>query len=215
MKITYYLDVTSSWCFWAEPAWTELRVKFAGRVEFAWKIALLDTAALPPTLEALEWFYRRSAKITRAAATLNPGWFEAGAPEYLVPNLIAEAGKDFGVTDDRLRLELSRAALIDGRRILQWEESLACAQAVGLNPAALRTRAESPEVLDRIRASTAEFHALQVTQRPAFVLDDSIGDRAVFSGVWSAAPLIATLEAMHSDTTAYAGYAARVGPPPA
>ena len=92
MKITYYLDVTSSWCFWAEPAWAELRTKFAGRVEFAWKIALLDAAALPPTLDALEWFYRRSAKITRAAATLNPGWYEQGTLEYLVPNLVAEAG---------------------------------------------------------------------------------------------------------------------------
>lgn len=215
MKITYYLDVTSSWCFWAEPAWVELREKFAGRVEFSWKIALLDAAALPPTLDALEWFYRRSAKITRAAATLNPGWYEQGTPEYLVPNLVAEAGKDFGVTDDRLRLEIARAALIDGRRILQWEESLACAESIGLDAAALRKQAESPEVLARVRASTAEFHALQVTQRPTFVLDDPIGDRAVFSGIWSAAPLATTLEAMHSDTTAYAGYAARVGSPPA
>ena len=215
MKITYFLDVTSSWCFWAEPAWADLKARFAGRVEFAWKIALLDAAALPPSRAALEWFYRRSATITRAAAMLNSGWFEEGTPEYLVPNLVAEAARDFGTTDDRLRLAIARAAVIDGRRILQWDEVLACAQTFGLEPAAMRDRAESPEVLARVRASTAEFHALQVTQRPTFVLDDAIGDRAVFSGVWKAAPLAATIETMLSDTAAYADYAARFGSPPA
>jgi predicted DsbA family dithiol-disulfide isomerase len=79
----------------------------------------------------------------------------------------------------------------------------------------LRARAESPEVLARVRASTAEFHALQVTQRPAFVLDDTIGDRAVFSGLWSAAPLAAALDAMLADTAAYTSYAAHFGAPPA
>jgi predicted DsbA family dithiol-disulfide isomerase len=215
MKITYYLDVTSSWCFWAEPAWAKLRAEHAGSVEFAWKIALLDAAALPPSRAALEWFYRRSGTITRSPAMLNPGWFEDGTPEYLAPNLVAEAGKDFGVTDDRLRLALARAALVEGRRILQWEVALACAPAFGLDPAALRARAESPEVLARVRASTAEFHALQVTQRPAFVIDDAIGDRAVFSGIWSAAPLATTIEAMLADAAAYASYGAHFGGPPA
>jgi hypothetical protein len=38
-------------------------------------------------------------------------------------------------------------------------------------------------VKQRAQASTAEFHALQVSQRPAFVLESNIGDRAVFSGL--------------------------------
>ena len=214
MKITFYLDVTSSWCFWAEPAWAELRERYAGRVEFAWKIALLDTESLPPTLAADEWFYRRSGTIVRSPFVLNSGWFEPGQPEYLVPNLVAEAGKDFDITDDRLRLAISHAALIEGRKVLQWEEALACAQSVGLNATALRSRAESAEVRARVRASTAEFHALHITQRPAFVLDDAIGDRAVFSGIWTTAPLTATLDAMLADTAAYASYAAHHGAPP-
>ena len=214
MKITYFLDVTSSWCFWAEPAWAELRARFAGRVEFAWKIALLDAAALPQTRAADEWFYRRSGTIVRSPFVLNSGWFEPGLTECLVPNLVAEAGKDFGIEDDRLRLALARAALLDGRKILQWDEALACAPSLGLDPAALRVRAESPEVLARVRASTAEFHALQITQRPAFVLDDAIGDRAVFSGLWTSTPLAATLDAMLADAAAYASYAAHHGAPP-
>jgi hypothetical protein len=65
----------------------------------------------------MEWFYRRSGTITESAFMLNSGWFESGAVPYLVPNLLAEAGKDFGIDDDRLRLALSHAALRDGRRI--------------------------------------------------------------------------------------------------
>ena len=46
IKITYYLDVASSWCFLAEPAWAALKERYAGRVDFDWKIALMDAAGL-------------------------------------------------------------------------------------------------------------------------------------------------------------------------
>ena len=64
-------------------------------------------------------------------------------------------------------------------------------------------------------ATGLEFHALQVNQRPTFLLENAIGDRAVFSGLATAAPLAATIEAMLSDAAAYASHAAHFGPPPA
>ena len=73
----------------------------------------------------------------------------------------------------------------------------------------------APEIEKRIRASTAEFHALQVTQRPTFVIDTEIGDRAVFSGVVKLEPLTATLDSMLDDATAYAAHKAHFGDPPA
>jgi predicted DsbA family dithiol-disulfide isomerase len=36
MKITYYLEVISSWCYWSEPAWAELQRRYADRVAFDW-----------------------------------------------------------------------------------------------------------------------------------------------------------------------------------
>ena len=216
MKVTYYLEVISSWCYWAEPAWAELQERYAGRVKFEWKLALMDETGLPVSREQCEWFYRRSGTIMRAPAILNAGWFEAGKKSYPAPNLVAEAAKDFGVTDDRVRLAIARAALVDGRKVGHWEESIAAAvRAVpGLDGAGLRARAESPEVAARARASTEEFHALKVSQRPTFVLESGIGDRAVFSGLAVAGPLIATLEAMFSDAAGYASFAAHFGPPP-
>ncbi len=216
MKITYYLEVISSWCFWAEPAWAELKQRYAGQVEFEWKLALMDETGLPVSQAQCEWFYRRSGTIMRAPVMLNSGWFEQGMKVYPAPNLVAEAAKDFGVMDDRVRLSIARAALVDGRKVGQWEESVAAAvQAVPrLNAGELRKRAESPEIASRARASTEEFYSLKVSQRPTFVLESAIGDRAVFSGFAVAAPLLATIEAMLSDAVGYASFAAHFGRPP-
>ena len=72
----------------------------------------------------------------------------------------------------------------------------------------------SAEVEARARATTAEFHALQVTQRPTFVIDSEIGDRAVFSGIVALPPLIATTDAMLDDLAAYESHAAHFGGQP-
>ena len=66
-----------------------------------------------------------------------------------------------------------------------------------------------------LRAATSEFHALQVTQRPAFVIDTEIGDRAVFSGIVRPEPFVATLDGMLEDAAAYAVHRAHFGAPPA
>jgi len=217
MKITYYLEVLSSWCHWAEPAWAELKTRYAGRVEFGWKIALMNPGDFPASREQCDWFYRRSGTIVRSPYRLNSGWFEIERKGlYSAPNLVAEAGRDFGITDDRLRLALAHAALREGRKVGDMAEAIAvAAKATGLDGEKLWERAQSPEIEARVRASTAEFHALQVTQRPAFVLEDPIGDRAVFSGLATAAPLIAAIDAMLADTAAYATHTAHFGKPPA
>jgi hypothetical protein len=58
----------------------------------------------------------------------------------------------------------------------------------------------------RVKASTAEFFAHQINQRPAFVLTDAIGDKAVFSGLVRFEPLAATIDAMLADSAAYAAH---------
>jgi len=89
------------------------------------------------------------------------------------------------------------------------------AKVAGICQAELIRLAKSPEVEKAIRKTTAEFHALQVTQRPTFVLDSSIADRVIFSGVWRLDPLVAAIEAMLADLTAYASWKAHFGDPPA
>jgi len=54
ITVTDYLDVISSWCFWSEPTWAELKRRYDGQVQFQWKIALMGP----------QWF----ANFTRAGA---------------------------------------------------------------------------------------------------------------------------------------------------
>jgi len=216
ITVTYYLEVISSWCYWAEPAWAELKQHCAGKpVVFDWKLALMDQSALPVSRAQTDWFYRRSGLIVRSPFMLNSGWFEPELKEYLAPNLVAEAAKDFGVTDDRVRLAIANAALRNGQKVGQWKVCAAiAAKAAGLNVKKLLAKAKSPKIEQRARATTTEFYALQVTQRPTFVLESNIGDRAVFSGLAKAAPMIAALDAMLDDAAGYAAHAAHFGKPP-
>ena len=218
MTITLYTEVISSWCHWAEPAWAELKRELGGRAVFVWKPALMDAAGLPVSRAQCEWYYRRSGTHVRSPYLLNAGWFEVGRTEYLAPNLVAEAAKDLGVTpeDDRVRLGITHAALREGRLVGQWAESVAAAvRAVPwLDRDQLLARARSPEVEARARAATAEFHALGVTQRPTFLLENAGGDRAVFSGIATAAPLLAAAHALLADEDYARAYRAHHGDPP-
>lgn len=218
LKVTYYLDITSSWCHWAEPAWAAVRARYAGRVAFDWQLSLLPAEAVAASVEQCEWFYRRSGTIVRSPYMLNSGWYEPGVKDYSAPNLVAEAARGLGVADDSVRLALAHAALREGRRVGQWGEAVDVAVAAAggrLSAGELRRAAESAETRAIVEASTARFEQLQMTQRPSFFLENNIGDRAMLSGLWTAAPLEALIESMLQDSAAYAVHAAHFGGPPA
>ena len=216
ISLTIYLDVISSWCFWAEPTWLELKKRYGERVEFDWKIALMDATGLPTSRAQEEWFYRRSGLMNRSPVMLRTEWYEPVLPEYLAPNLVAEAARDLGITDDRVRTALSQATLREGKNIRDWNVSAEIAAKVGgLDAGKLLERARSPAIEERVRSSTAEWKSLNVSQRPTFVIDTEIGDRAVLSGIVQVEPIAATLDSMIEDAAFYTSYAAHFGAPPA
>jgi predicted DsbA family dithiol-disulfide isomerase len=218
MKVTYHLEVVSSWCYWSEPAWAELKRRYAGRVAFDWKIAKMTAADWPVSRAQCEWFYRRSGTVMRSPYMLNAGWYEPfPANGYPAASFVAEAARDFGFTGDEIRLALAHAADREGRKVGQMAEAIAVAVQAGagkLDAARLRAAAESPAVAARIEASTRDFLSHQITQRPAFVVEDEIGDKAVFSGLVRVEPLAAAIDAMLADTAAYASFTAHFGGPP-
>ncbi len=216
MKVTYYLDVISSWCHWAEPVWAELQQRHAQDVGFGWKIALMDASGMPVSREQLEWFYRRSGTMMRSSYQLNSGWYDPAVSEYLAPNAVAEAARDLGVTDDSVRLAIAEAAVLHGKRVGDWDISARIAgETSGLHEKELLNLAQSPEIDARLRATTREFHALGITQRPAFRLENALGDQAIFSGIVSLPAITATVEAMLADEAMARAYAVDHGTPPA
>ena len=217
ISITNYLDVMSSWCFWSQPTWAELKRGYAGRVEFDWKIALMDGAGLPKSRAQEEWYYRRSGLMNRSPFMLRSDSYEPVLPEYLAPNLVAEAARDLGAKDDSVRLALSNSILREGSKAIRDVEVAADigARAGRIDKTKLLELAKSPEIEKRIRQSTVDWEALKVTQRPTFLIDTEIGDRAIFSGVIRLEPIAATLDSMIDDAAAYAAHAAHFGAPPA
>lgn len=146
----------------------------------------MNPGDFPVSRAQCDWFYRRSGgTVMRSSFMLNSGWFEAARKGvYHAPNLVAEAGRDFGFASDELRRALAHAALRDGWKIGDMATAVAVAAKAGkLNARKLRAAAESPAVLARVEASTRDFFAHQINQRPAFVLTDAIDDNAVFSGI--------------------------------
>jgi predicted DsbA family dithiol-disulfide isomerase len=219
VKVTYYLDIFSSWCTHVEPIWAELKSRYAGRAEFEWKIALMRPEDFPVSREQCDWFYRRSgATVLNSPVMLNSGWFEDSRKgHYEAASLVVEAARDFGFNGDEIRLAVARAGLIEGRKIGDLVTTVAVAvKASGgkIDASKLQSAAESSAVRARVDASTKEFFGHQINQRPAFVLTDEIGDKAVFSGLVRSAPFVATMDAMLADTNAYASHAAHYGKPP-
>src|SRR5256885_8431975 len=147
MKATYYLEVTSSWCYWAEPMWAELKQRYAGRAEFAWKIAQMNASDYPVSREQCDWFYRRSGMIMRSPFMLSSAWLESSSiKEGMIgaSNLVAEAARDFGFDGDEIRLALAHANEREGQNTLRMDVAVAIASKAGgqkLNAKKLRTRA--------------------------------------------------------------------------
>jgi predicted DsbA family dithiol-disulfide isomerase len=213
INITLYLEVQSSWCFWFEPAWAQLKERYKDIARFGWEIALMPPQAFPVSREQCDVFYQRSGMAMQSGFMLNSAWFEEELEgDYAVANLVAEAGKDLGIAGDELRIALSRAAMIDGRKIGRIDEAVSVAVERCVLPGeALKEQALSAPIRQRVEASTQAFHDLKVDQRPTVVIASGIGERAVFSGVVSLEPLAATVEAMRTDAQAYAAYRAHYG----
>jgi predicted DsbA family dithiol-disulfide isomerase len=179
-------------------------------LSYDWRIALVSD--LPVGREQVEWYYNRSGSVS--GTHLNPDWCQ-GPYTSLDANLAAEAARGLGFNDDRVRLALARAALLQGVPIYHKTVAADVVAAVtGAAPEKILTLMDDATVKERVRMGGEEFSAFHIDQRPGFVLRSTIGDTAIFSGIWSFEPLDATIGAMLSDVDKYAKFAANNPPMP-
>jgi hypothetical protein len=195
-----------------------LKTRYAGRAEFAWRIALIHPPDFPPSRAQTDSFYPRSGgTVMRSPFRLNSGPFEAERQgHYGAPSLVAEAAREFGFAGDEIRLALPSVGVREGQKNPDLATAVAVAAKAGgkkLPAKKLRADAECASVRARVDAGSAEFFAHQISRRPSFVLTAAIGDKAVFSGLVRLAPLVATIDAMLADTAAYAAHRAHPGNP--
>lgn len=171
----------------------------------------MNPADFPATRARCDWFYQRSDGLVRSPTMLHSGWIDPALhADYAAPNLVAEATRpppSSPAAADLVHRALAHAALREGQRIGDLDTAVAAAaRAARLDPAKLKRAARSAAVREHVAASTADFHARGLTQSPDLVLASRIGDQAVSSGVWRAAPLVTAIETLLDDVADHAAH---------
>jgi predicted DsbA family dithiol-disulfide isomerase len=211
IKMTHYLYVLSSWSLVAEDAVSEVCRRFGDRLDYDWRIAITDYQGNGPfKREQLEFFYARLEAAT--GRRMNLGWWREGY-DWLVPDRVVAAARSLGATGIEVRLAIARAGLCDGEDITNPSVAIDIACRVsGIARASLQTALNAPETLLWLAESARQFQASGVTLRPAFVLENDLGDRAILSGIWNTEPLSAAITALLTDEESYHSFVASRAP---
>lgn len=208
LQLRYYVDVLSSWCFVAERALATLRERHGDRLAYEWRIAFLfNGGAMGYSPRLAAWQYRRNEAVS--GVKLNPAWRESAGDTTWWANLATEAARGLGATDDRVRLAMARAAMIDGEHVGRREVAISvAARASGLAEGELDEEMQRPRTLERMWASTNELRGMRLDVQPVFVLRNSIGDAAVLSGLFRPETLTTCASEMLAAVDGYAAYGA-------
>lgn len=183
LSLTYYVDVLSSWCFVAERSLASLRDELGDRLALDWRLAFLFNGGpmgYSPQLGA--WQYKRLESVT--GVRLNPAWRESANDTTWWANLATEAARGLGVCDDRVRLAISRAAMVEGRHVGRRDEAVAVAVAASaLSSSDLEQEMDHPRTAEKLWNATMEYRLLPVKVQPTFVLRNDVADSAILSGL--------------------------------
>jgi predicted DsbA family dithiol-disulfide isomerase len=214
LRVTFYGDVLSMWCLLAEEALEQLEREYAGRVEFGWRLAMIERGRAIGNTPAMEqWYYDRCAAVT--GRRFNPAWLDDQQTTSYHANAAVEAARLLGVTDGSVRRAMARAACVDGRKVSRAAEAVdVAAEASGRDPESIRVAIADPRVAAALTEASDEFDALGADQRPTFLLTNDIGDKALLVGIYRIEPVKAALEAMLADERAYAAFAEDCAPFP-
>lgn len=185
IDLIYYIDVLSSWCYVADDAVERILDKYGNDVRLDWRIAqLFDAGPLPYTREALVWYYARTEKMT--GVQLNDAWHASADTTTKYANQAAEAARALGAADSKVRRGLSHAALIGGKPLGKRDVAIEEAARLGGFPEErIAEMMESAQVAQRIAQTTQEYKDLALPQLPSFVMRNTSGDLAVFSGLYT------------------------------
>lgn len=185
VDLIYYIDVLSSWCYVADRAVERILDKYGNDVRLDWRIAqLFDAGPLPYTREALVWYYARTEKMT--GVQLNDAWHASADTTTKYANQAAEAARALGAADSKVRRGLSHAALIGGKPLGKRDVAIEEAARLGGFPEErIAEMMESAQVAQRIAQTTQEYKDLALPQLPSFVMRNTSGDLAVFSGLYT------------------------------
>lgn len=202
LECTYFLDILSQWCYIADRALRDLRLKYPTlRVSLRFvPIAFKD--ALPVTRTEQARVYKRSAMITGIATV--PWIQENETTRTWEANATALAAAQFGLEIDRVRESITRAALLSGEPMGREGAAIALVSSeFGVSEDKLRQAVYGPEVATEMQAFEDEFKALRLSVRPTFVIRNAIEDHVILGGAYRFDLLDACVQSLATDAAGY------------
>lgn len=208
MKLIFYYDVCSQWCYFGDLTLDRLRQKHGSNLDVEWRIAMVkDGEPIGYSQESLGWMYRRSESISGIAVTSR--WIRGG-DRTLYANLAVAAAQKLG---HNVRRAVAEAILLRGEPLGSQAGAIALVtRLIAVEPGKLEEtmRTVEPEV----RAGTNEFRALPVEVVPAYLIRNEIDDTALLSGLCEFETLDRVIAEMLRAERAYAAFAAANEPLP-
>jgi len=187
--------------------------RYGSRVPIIRKIALInDGKPMDAGLEQEKWYYDRCDFVT--GRRFNHNWIEKSGQTTWVPNAVIQAAENLG-HGDPVREILKKEGLMAGKPILRLEVAIElAAKASGISEAELASAVRDQKTAETLQAGIAEFGRLPADQRPTFLIQSTIEDTALLSGIYRPEPVFAAIDAMISDEDAYERFRVSQSPIP-
>jgi len=145
----------------------ELKRRYDGRGQFQWKIALMDPSGCQLHASRSSGSIDGSGMMMRSAFMLNTDWYESKSSGVAGAELRGRSGQR--ILASLMILSGSRllGPLREGKNVADWNIATEIAEKLpAWKPANCLSARNRRAIEKRVRASTAEFRALQITNDP-------------------------------------------------
>ncbi len=213
LKIDYFLDALSQWCYISDRAILRIRMRYGNRLLINYHfVPISGRDPIYVNGQGQRLAYDRSEFITGIHTT---PWLRDEPRSTWDANASILAVASMGIDVERVRSCVSSAALERGLPLGDRGEAASLLAAeFGLERSRIEEVMQSPAICDALDASGGEFAQHGLTVRPAFVLENEIGDRVILNGGWRESLFVEAIDSLLADAAGYEWYEKHVASMP-
>ena len=207
MRATVFIDVLSHWCLAAVPA-IRVLTELTPNVEIV-LAPIKGNAPAGYTNEMMRWWLERGA--LAYGRKLRADWCEGPQTTSWFANAIASIGGEENGEPLRAAHAVMSGALEQGLKLGRADECFEfMARYLKTNASEIGKRVADPALAAKLDGGNRRLREAGADERPTFLLEGEIGDRALLKGLWQKELVAAAGLAILHDERAYT----TAGPPP-
>jgi predicted DsbA family dithiol-disulfide isomerase len=211
IRIDYYLDALSQWCFIGDKALRNIQMRYANQLHIRYRfVPICGRGPIYVDSDGQRMAYERSESISGVHTTV---WLQGEARSTWQANAAILAACSLGIDIERARNAISTAALEHAAPLGEnGEAATLIATRFGIDRQVLEAAMNSQAICEQMDEDARAFTQNGCTLRPAFVLENDIGDRTVLNGGWRESLLAEVVDALLSDAAGYEWYEKHLSP---